>query len=356
MPPATFETFAKIFRTALARHSGLLDRREAAGKIRRCHGDLHLRNICLFDGEPRLFDCIEFNDQIASVDVLYDLAFLLMDLWHRGFPQLANLVMNRYLDEADDEDGFILLPFFMAVRAAVRAHVTATQVEEGGAVSGKLIAEARSYFDLARTLLQQTRRGWLPSAASAVPARRPLQRRSPPMSVRRPAPALWKATVSARPCMECLPKRGCRTRLIARRSPTGSTMKWHGAPASSFRRAVRLSPMPFSTGRPIVTASRRRQVPRASPLPGSGWKRILRDPFWCALLTFSLNSAAHTTEILCRGLQSVPKGVTEAATSLGLKRFQIARLVTFPIAFRISLPAYGNEVVGMIKGCPWRAP
>ncbi|TPK73760.1 aminoglycoside phosphotransferase [Mesorhizobium sp. B2-3-14] len=150
------ETFAGAFRTALARHSGLLDRREAAGKIRRCHGDLHLRNICLFDGKPRLFDCIEFNDQIASIDVLYDLAFLLMDLWHRGFPQLANLVMNRYLDEADDEDGFILLPFFMAVRAAVRAHVTATQVEEGSADSDKLIAEARSYFELALTFLQET--------------------------------------------------------------------------------------------------------------------------------------------------------------------------------------------------------
>jgi octopine/nopaline transport system permease protein len=77
---------------------------------------------------------------------------------------------------------------------------------------------------------------------------------------------------------------------------------------------------------------------------------ILRDPFWCALFTFSLNSAAHTTEILCRGLQSVPKGVVEAAAALGLKRLHIARLVTFPIAFRISLPAYGNEVVGMIKG------
>lgn len=77
---------------------------------------------------------------------------------------------------------------------------------------------------------------------------------------------------------------------------------------------------------------------------------ILRDPFWCALLTFSLNSAAHTTEILCRGLQSVPKGATEAATALGLKPMQVARLVTFPIAFRISLPAYGNEVVGMMKG------
>jgi len=150
------ETLNAAFRAALARHTGLLDRREAAGRVRRCHGDLHLRNICAFDGEPRLFDCIEFNDQIATVDVLYDLAFLLMDLWHRGYAQFANLVMNRYLDDADDEDGFILLPFFMAVRAAVRAHVTATQVEEGSQDSTKLIAEARSYFQLAQTLLAQT--------------------------------------------------------------------------------------------------------------------------------------------------------------------------------------------------------
>lgn len=150
------ETLNAALRDALARHAGLLDRREAAGRVRRCHGDLHLRNICVFDGEPRLFDCIEFNDQIAIVDVLYDLAFLLMDLWHRGFPQFANLVMNRYLDDADDEDGFILLPFFMAVRAAVRAHVTATLVEEGSQDSTKLIAEARSYFQLAQALLAET--------------------------------------------------------------------------------------------------------------------------------------------------------------------------------------------------------
>jgi aminoglycoside phosphotransferase family enzyme/predicted kinase len=145
--------FDASFRAALARHASLLDRREAAGKVRRCHGDLHLRNICLLGGEPRLFDCIEFNDRIATIDVLYDLAFLLMDLWHRGFPELANLVANRYLDEADDEDGFVLLPFFMAVRAAVRAHVTATQAEESGDPSGKLASEARAYFRLASKLL-----------------------------------------------------------------------------------------------------------------------------------------------------------------------------------------------------------
>jgi uncharacterized protein len=146
--------FNAAFRATLARHANLLDRREAAGKVRRCHGDLHLRNICMLDGEPRLFDCIEFNDQIATIDVLYDLAFVLMDLWHRGFPEFANLVANRYLDESDDEDGFILLPFFMAVRAAVRAHVTATQAKGSPQDRQKLEAEARSYFDLARSMLE----------------------------------------------------------------------------------------------------------------------------------------------------------------------------------------------------------
>ena len=145
-------SFNAAFRTELARHAELLDAREERGRVRRCHGDLHLRNICLFDGVPTLFDCIEFNDTIATVDVLYDLAFLLMDLWHRGLRDLANLVANRYLDGADDEDGFTLLPFFMAVRAGVRAHVTATQVEEGG--DGALAQSARAYFDLARELLR----------------------------------------------------------------------------------------------------------------------------------------------------------------------------------------------------------
>ncbi|WP_307951214.1 phosphotransferase, partial [Sinorhizobium medicae] len=111
------------FERTLTAHASMLDAREITGKVRRCHGDLHLRNICMINQEPRLFDCIEFNDQLATVDTLYDLAFLLMDLWHRGFPEYANLVANRYLDETDDDEGFVLLPYFMAIRAAVRAHV-----------------------------------------------------------------------------------------------------------------------------------------------------------------------------------------------------------------------------------------
>jgi uncharacterized protein len=147
--------FNAAFRRALSRHAGLLDERGSKGRVRRCHGDLHLRNICMLDGAPRLFDCIEFNDRIATIDVLYDLAFLLMDLWHRGLPSFANLAMNRYLDETRDEGGFTLLPFFMAVRAAVRAHVTATQVEGSSGDTDKAIAEARSYFALALQLLQE---------------------------------------------------------------------------------------------------------------------------------------------------------------------------------------------------------
>lgn len=148
------EDFNRAFEKRLTAHASLLDAREVAGKVRRCHGDLHLRNICMINHEPRLFDCIEFNDQIATVDTLYDLAFLLMDLWHRGFAEFANLVANRYLDATDDDEGFVLLPYFMAIRAAVRAHVIATQVEESSAAAtDKLAAEARSYFDLARSLI-----------------------------------------------------------------------------------------------------------------------------------------------------------------------------------------------------------
>ena len=67
------------------------------GFARRCHGDLHLRNIVLIDGEPTLFDAVEFSDAIASGDVLYDLAFLLMDLEERGLRASANRLFNRYL-------------------------------------------------------------------------------------------------------------------------------------------------------------------------------------------------------------------------------------------------------------------
>jgi uncharacterized protein len=131
---------------SVASVGALLDRRRAEGKVRRCHGDLHLRNVCLFEGKPTLFDCLEFSDELASVDILYDLAFLLMDLEHRGLCDFANLTLNRYLDLTGEDDGLAAMPLFLASRAAIRAHVTATA---GSTAKPELAAEARSYLDLA---------------------------------------------------------------------------------------------------------------------------------------------------------------------------------------------------------------
>ena len=134
----------------------LLDRRRAAGKVRHCHGDLHLRNICLIDGKPTLFDCLEFDESLASIDVLYDLAFLLMDLEHRGLGYFANRVLNRYLDRSDEDDGLAAVPFFLSLRAAIRAHVTATALDQAapGGANAKMADDARRYLDLSERFLE----------------------------------------------------------------------------------------------------------------------------------------------------------------------------------------------------------
>ena len=105
--------------------AALLDQRRANGFLRHCHGDLHLRNICLFEGEPTLFDCLEFDDNLATVDVLYDLAFLLMDMDQHGLAREANVVLNHYLEITSEAGGLACLPLFLAQRAAVRAKVAA---------------------------------------------------------------------------------------------------------------------------------------------------------------------------------------------------------------------------------------
>jgi hypothetical protein len=137
-------------RAILAQLFNVLESRRARGKVRHCHGDLHLNNICLVDGEPTLFDCIEFNPSLACVDVLYDLAFVLMDLRYRGHLTEAALVFNRYMDITDETDGIAAMRLFISLRAWVRAHVTATAVRSG---SGD-IAAARRYFDLAHDVLR----------------------------------------------------------------------------------------------------------------------------------------------------------------------------------------------------------
>jgi aminoglycoside phosphotransferase family enzyme/predicted kinase len=140
---------------ALARLAPFLDRRRAEGKVRRCHGDLHLRNICLVDGKPTLFDPIEFSEDLATIDVRSDLAFLLMDLHHRGHDELGNRVLNRYLDRTRDVGGLAALPLFLSLRAAIRAHVTAAAARRQSLAeaAARLAGEARAYLALATELL-----------------------------------------------------------------------------------------------------------------------------------------------------------------------------------------------------------
>ena len=131
-----------------------LKQRAGQGYVRRCHGDLHLANIAMVDGRPLLFDALEFDPVIATTDVLYDLAFTLMDLIHFNQAAAANEVFNRYLALAGDEslDGLGLLPLFLSVRAAIRAHVQFMKSEQSGD-NEAVWQEAKRYFDLAGRLI-----------------------------------------------------------------------------------------------------------------------------------------------------------------------------------------------------------
>ena len=144
-------------RAAFARLRPLLIARGRQGFIRRGHGDLHLGNIAVLDGEPVAFDALEFDPVIASGDVLYDLAFLLMDLVERGLDRAANGVLNGYFSatrRSEDCDGIAALPFFMSLRAAIRAKVTAARLDLTAAKDrGELAQSAKRYFDLALELL-----------------------------------------------------------------------------------------------------------------------------------------------------------------------------------------------------------
>ena len=122
-----------------------LDYRRRAGLVRHCHGDLHLENIVLLDGGPVLFDCIEFNDAFAQIDLLYDIAFLLMDLLDRGYRVEALAFLQAYTDRVEDDAGLALLPLFLSLRAAVRAKVEAFAGE---------CEPAMGYLDLASRALR----------------------------------------------------------------------------------------------------------------------------------------------------------------------------------------------------------
>lgn len=131
LDPARVAALAAAMRARLAALAPLLAARAAAGFVRRCHGDLHLGNLCLWEGRPVAFDALEFDEALATVDVGYELAFLLMDLDVKLSRPAANRVMNRVLARNADLGLLPALPFWMAQRALVRAKLEPARGRDG---------------------------------------------------------------------------------------------------------------------------------------------------------------------------------------------------------------------------------
>ena len=151
-PPEQVVTFGAALVAAFDQAEPVLLRRGELGQVRRCHGDLHLGNLVLIDDMPVLFDALEFDEAIATCDILYDLAFLLMDLCKRGLHGNANRLFNRYLSISGDEplqiEGLAALPLFLSLRAAIRAKVIAALFRlDPTRIS--LRGEALAYFEAA---------------------------------------------------------------------------------------------------------------------------------------------------------------------------------------------------------------
>ena len=142
------------------RAASVLHERARRGFVRRCHGDLHLANIVLWRGQPTLYDAIEFDEALATIDTLYDLAFVLMDLDFRGLRSAANTVLNQYLwrsREDWDLRGLAGLPLFLALRAAIRARVTVDRAaQEYGQARDADVARARRYLRTALDYVDPT--------------------------------------------------------------------------------------------------------------------------------------------------------------------------------------------------------
>ena len=145
--------FSRRLHEQLGRSSVILHQRAKMGCVRRCHGDLHLANIVIWQGRPTLFDAIEFDENIASIDTLYDLAFLFMDLCRHGQRRAANVVLNRYLWRAQsdlDLMGLQALPLFLGLRAGIRAMVTLDRTaQENRQAAQEGNKQARAYLHAA---------------------------------------------------------------------------------------------------------------------------------------------------------------------------------------------------------------
>lgn len=149
--------------TKLKQLAPVFDQRKAQGFVRECHGDVHLGNIVLLNNRPAIFDCIEFNDDFRTTDTMADLGFLTMDLHDKGLPELANIILNRYLHRTGDYEGLQVLRFYEVYRAVVRAKINLFQLQQVEANSA-LATQLRQNYDRCIKLaiqLSQPKQTWL---------------------------------------------------------------------------------------------------------------------------------------------------------------------------------------------------
>lgn len=135
-------------------------RRKREGGVRECHGDLHLGNIVFLDGEPRVFDCIEFNPDLRWIDVMNEVAFLVMDLQAASRQDFAGRFLNAYLESTGDYGGLSVLRYYLVYRAMVRAKINllrARQLEPGTEESYSLEKQFRRYLALAQSCARPPR-------------------------------------------------------------------------------------------------------------------------------------------------------------------------------------------------------
>jgi uncharacterized protein len=124
-------------RAAYARLERFLSLRKQDGFVRECHGDLHLGNIAWLNGAPEIFDGIEFNANLRWIDVMSEVAFLVMDLEERGRPDYAYRFLSHYLEAGGDYAGLQVLPFYRVYRALVRAKVACIRAAQEGPDAGQ---------------------------------------------------------------------------------------------------------------------------------------------------------------------------------------------------------------------------
>ncbi len=132
----------------------LLEQRKNAGFVRECHGDMHMGNITLFKERVTLFDCIEFNDDFRWIDVISDIAFLVMDFEDHDLPHYANRFLNLYLEQTGDYAGLKLLSFYKAYRAVVRAKISLFNLNApnmSNTQKEQFIAQYEQYINLAES-------------------------------------------------------------------------------------------------------------------------------------------------------------------------------------------------------------